>query len=252
MSLIRDGRKLALLKRSIGRDHAEPRPLSPIQVAEYMEEMKSELDDPSGKKTAARLGTSSSLVSDFTHMVNLPPKFHYVFGWGAYKGGSIPWSVFRRAGPFLKNGTITQDDLWTVISGVLQERIPTSSVEEILYLKKKNPEKTIDECCREILNLVPAKIKYVVFITNLDPSVKAGIQKTASDKDVSPNDLAESVLSKHLGKDDTEGVLIKGGHIKIALTEQGRQNLDSVAKREKVPPTAVVNHLLRKDGLGLG
>lgn len=251
MSLIQDGHRLALLKRSVGRDHAEPRPLSPIQVAEYMEEMKSELGDPSGEKTATRLGISSSMVSDFTHMANLPPKFHYVFGWGAYKGGSIPWSMFRRAGPFLKNGTITQDDLWTVISGVLQEQIPTSSVEEIFYLKKKNPDKTIGECCREILNLVPVKIKYVVFITNLDPGVKAGIQKAASGKDVSPDDLAESVLSKHLGKDDTEGVLIKNGQIKVALTEQGRKNLDSVAKREKVPLTVVVNHLLRKDGLGL-
>lgn len=251
MSLIQNGRKLALLKRSVGRDHAEPRPLSPIQVAEYLEEMKSELGDPSGEKTATRLGISASLVSDFTYMVNLPPKFHDVLGWGPYKGDRIPWSMFRRAGPFLKNGTITQDDLWTVISGVHQKRIPTSSVEEILYLKKKNPKKTIGECCREILNLIPDKIKYVVFIASLDPSVKDGIQKAASGKAVSPDDLAESVLSKHLGKDDTEGVLIKNGQIKVALTEQGRKNLDGVAKKEKVPLTMIVNHLLRKDGLGL-
>ena len=250
MSLIQDGRRLALLKRSVGRDHAEPRPLSPIQVAEYMEEMKSDLDDPSGEKTATRLGISSSLVSDFTAMINLPPKFHHLFEWGPYKGGGVPWSVFRRAGPFLKNGTMTQDDLWTVISGVLQEQIPTSSVEEILYLKKKNPDKAMEECCREILNLIPARIKYVVFIADLEPDVKDGIRKAASGKAVSPDDLAESVLSKHLGKGDTEGVLIKNGQIKIALTEQGRKNLSNVAKMEKVPLTEVVTHLL-KDGLGM-
>ena len=250
MSLIHDGRRLALLKRSVGRDHAEPRPLYPIEVAKYMEEMKSELGDPSGEKTATRLGISPSLVSDFTDMVRLPPGLHYVFGWGAYKGGSIPWSMFRRAGHFLRNETITQDDLEVLISGVLQEQIPTSAVEEIMYLKKKNPDKTIEECCQEILNLIPAKIKYVVFISNLEPDIEDAIQKAASGKTMHPDDLAESVLSGHLGESNMEGVLIKNGHIKIALTEQGRKNLDDVAKKEKVMLTDVVNHLLRKDGIG--
>ena len=249
MPLIHDGHKLALLKRSVGRDHAEPRPLSPIQVAEYIEEMKSDLDDPSGRKTAARLGISPSLVSDFTAMIGLPPEFRRLLGWGPHKGG-VPWSVFRRAGPFLRNGTVTQDDLRTVMNGVLQGQIPASLVEEILYLKKKNPDKAIGECRREILNLIPAKTKYVVFVADLEPAVKDGTLKAASDKAVSPDDLVESVLSEHLGQGNTEGVLIRQGRIKIALTERGRKNLGSAAKRNKVPLAAVANRLL-KDGLGL-
>lgn len=250
MSLIQDGRRLALLKRSVGKDHAEPRPLHPIQVAEYIEEMKAELGDSTGKQTAKRLGISTSLVSDFTYMVSLPEKLHHVFGWGPYKGGSIPWSAFRRAGLFLKNGTITQDDLWVLVNGVRQEKIPTSAVEDMLYLKKKNPDKTMAECCREILNVIPVKITHVVFISDLDPGVKEALQKAASGKAVSPDDLAESVLSKRLGE-DAEGVLIKNGQIKIALTEKGRKSLDDVAKEEKVALGDVVNHILRKDGLGL-
>ena len=212
--------------------------------------MKAELGDSTGKQTAKRLGISASLVSDFTYMINLPKKSHYVFGWGPYKGGSIPWSAFRRAGLFLKNGTITQDDLWALVDGVRQEKIPTSAVEDMLYLKKKNPDKTMAECCREILNVIPAKITRVVFVSDLDPGVKEALQKVASGKAVSPDDLAESVLSKRLGE-DTEGVLIKNGQIKIALTEKGRKSLDDVAKEEKVALNDVVNHILRKDGLGI-
>lgn len=250
MSLIQDGRKLALLKRSVGKDHAEPRPLYPIQVAEYIEEMKAELGDSTGKETAKRLGISPSLVSDFTCMISLPEKLHYVFGWGPYKGGSIPWSAFRRAGLFLRNGTITQDDLGVLVSGVQQEQIPASAVEDVLYLKKKNPDKTMAECCREILNVIPVKITHIVFISDLDPDVEKALQKAASGKAVSPDDVAESVLSKRLG-DDTEGVLIKNGQIKIALTEKGRKSLAYVAEEEKVVLADVVNHILRKNGLGL-
>lgn len=250
MSLIQDGRRLALLKRSVGRDHTEPRPLYPIQVAEYIEEMKSELEDPTGEKTAKRLGISTSLMSDFTCMISLPEKLHYVFGWGPYRGGSIPWSAFRRAGLFLKNGTITQDDLEMLVNGVLQEQIPTYTVEDMLYLKKKNPDKTMVECCREILNVIPVKITYVVFISDLDPDVEKALRKAAADKDTSPDDLAESVLSKRLGE-DTKGVLIKNGQIKIALTEKGRKSLDDVAEEEKIMLADVVNHILLKDGLGL-
>ena len=40
MSILTDGIRLARLKRSIGRDHSDPRPLTPIQVAKYLNEMK--------------------------------------------------------------------------------------------------------------------------------------------------------------------------------------------------------------------
>ena len=248
MPLIRDGRRLALLKRSVGRDHAVPRPLSPLQVAECLEEMKSDLADPAGRKTARRLGVSASLVSDFAGMISLPRESRRVLGWGPRRKGSVPWSAFRRAGPLLRDGAITQDDFWALLDGVLQGRVPASAVGDILQLKKKNPDRTAEECRREIMNAVPARKRYVVLVSDLDPDVEAALQEAASAKAASPDALAESALSERLGG-GTEGVLIKDGRIKVALTGQGRSILGDEARGEKAALAGAVNRILR-DALG--
>ena len=211
-----------------------------------MQEMMRELDDPSGTKIAKRLGISTSLVSDFMSFIRIPPQYHGMCTWGPPK----PWSMFRRAGPFLDNGTITLEDLDLLCSGVAADKIPPSSVEAILYLKRKNPSKTIKECCKEILNLIPEKIRYVVFIADLDPNAVDSLKQRATDESISPDDLAESLLAQSLGRENVEGVLIKNDrYIKIALTEQGRRNLGDIAEKEGILLTNITNHLLHKNGL---
>jgi len=111
MTILKDGLNLARLKRSIGRDHADPRPLFPIQVAKYMEEMKKELNDHSSVKTAERLGISTSTIADFVNMLKSPRKFDDVWGWKENKG-RIPWSMFRRVGDFYQKKNYFRREFW--------------------------------------------------------------------------------------------------------------------------------------------
>lgn len=243
LSLLRDGRKLAHLKRSVGRDHFTPRPLYPAQVAEYIEEIVHELDDHSYQKTARRLGVSNNLISDFLSLAKLPKKYADIWGWGSFKGGRIPWSLFRRAGTFLTKKVISEEDLGILVNGVLDEQIPPHLIEDVLYLKKKNPKRSLDDCCREILNLVPKKMKYIVFIADIDKSIIQTIHKRALAESISTDTLAESILATYLGKENLKGVLIKKTYIKIALTEEGRRKLDDITKRNNVLLINIVNHL---------
>ena len=65
MPIIKDGKRLARLKASIGRNHVEPRPLKPIQVARYMQEMKDDLGEKTDKVIAERLEVSPQQIKDF-------------------------------------------------------------------------------------------------------------------------------------------------------------------------------------------
>ena len=126
-------------------------------------------------------------------------------------------------------------------------------MEEILYLERKNPSKTIKGCCKEILRLIPEKARYAVFIADLDPGVADNLKRRAADKSISPDDLAESSLARSLGRENIEEVPIKDGrHIKIALTGQGRGNLGDIAEKEGVPLTGITNRLLCKNGPDCG
>lgn len=249
MSLVHNGKRLALLKRSVGRNHATERPLYPIEVARSMDELAKELDDKSGSKIAKRFNISSSLVSDFRSMMVIPEKYSDVWGWGPFTGGRIPWSMFRRAGTFLKARIINEDELGMLINGVLNEEIPTSAIESILYLRKKNPDKKFEECCSDILKLIPEKVSYIIFIADVKPSVIKSMKKAALTKSTSPDSLVEDVLKKCLGESSVDGVLIKQDrYVKIAFTEEGRKKLDEIASREDVLLSDIINHLFVKEG----
>ena len=250
MSLLQDGIKLARLKRSIGKDHADKRPFTPIEVGKYLEDMMDELDDPSGKIVAERLGISTSLIKDFHGILNSPDNLHYVWGWAGQEG-RIAWSQGREACKFVTDGIISEKELVSLVASVSNGEIKSSDMREIVMLKKRNPDKSFEECCKEISNLVPNVINTIIFITDLEPIVIENIDKRASRDSVSSNDLAESVLIKYLGHENMEGVLIKNqSYIKIAITEHGRQKITSFATKEKMTINKIINHLFIKEGFG--
>lgn len=253
-SILKDGIRLARLKRSIGLDHVDPRPLFPIQVARYMEEMKEELDDPSNRKTAKRLEVSTGLISDFLGMLEAPPiKYDHVWGWGPFKGGRLPWSMCRRMGKFYAQKIISEEDFGRLVNGAQSGKIPTSSIEEIVYLKKKNPKKSFNECCKEISNLIPEKITSIVFIADLDSNIIEKIKEKARKESKSEEEIAESVLSKYLGDENLEGVLIKNDkYIKIALNKNARQKLDEITEKENKTIVEIISYLFLKEGFGNG
>ncbi len=248
MSILHDGVMLARLKRSMGRDHATPRPLSPIEVASCIEDLTQHI---SLNEISKRLNINARVLRDFLNMKKTPKKYHDVWGWGKFVGGKIPWSAFRRAGDFLEKKVITVENFSDLVQGVLNEDICTTDVEDILYLKTKNPDKSFEDCYKEISNMEPEIIKSIVFVADLNSRILKDLNREADSKSMPVDSFAASILRRRLGSDDVEGVLIKHSrHIKIALTEQGRKNLGDAAARENVSLNDVINRLFLLEGFG--
>ena len=101
------------------------------------------------------------------------------------------------------------------------------------------------------MNLVPEKIESIIFITDLDSIVVEKIRKQAHKNSKSDDDIIEPILSKYLGSENIEGVLLKNDkHLKIALNQKGRKKLDEIAGSEKKLIIEIVNHLFLKEGFG--
>ena len=250
MPIISDGIRLARLRRSIGRDHSDPRPLTPFEVASYMQEMKDDLNTSSNKEVAKRLDLKGEqMIKDFLSILDRPSKkFDDVWGWGkSVLGSKIGFSMGRRLGVWYAAKRITGENYDSLVSGMLDEKIPTADIEEILYLIKKNPKKTFEDCCKEIGYLIPNVIKSIVFISDLDPDILEKISKIAKEKETSPNGIAKSILSEYFGLEELEGVLIKNDEfIKVAFSDQGRKKLDKICKEDKISRESIINHLLLK------
>ena len=115
--------------------------------------------------------------------------------------------------------------------------------------KEKNPKKPFGDCYKEILNLIPKRINSIIFVADLDAPVVAHIRKRAHAESVTPGAVAKSVLATYLGSENVKDALIKNdAYIKIALTDQGRKNLDDAVRKEDVSLSVIVNHLFVKEG----
>ena len=267
MPILTDGIRLARLKRSIGRQHADPRPLSPIEVAVYMKEMQDDLSkeslQSSENEIAKRLGCikkidgspNPTLVKDFLGMLERPSeRYDLVWGWGSEEAVKlklkIAWSMCRRLGQYYGKKIITDEDYGMMVSGILEGKIPTSDAIEILALKKKNPEKSFEDCCKEISNLVPEIITSTIFVADLGLDIITKINEKATNESKSVDEIIEPILSKYFEEDELEGFLLKSRYIKIQFSEKGRKKLDEVCKKEKQTTGSIVNHIFTKEGYG--
>ena len=250
MSILTEGITLARLKCSIGREHTNPRPLTPIEVARHMQEIKYALNDSSGSLTAKRLGVSTAIISDFMSLLHAPRKYDDYWGWGKFNGGRLPFSMCRRLGKFYSKNILNEEEFGALVDAVQNEKIPVSAAEEIAYLKKKNREKTFIDCFKEISNMTPQVVRSIVFITDINENTVENLRKTAQEKSVTIEEFMKFILGKYIGNENIDGVLIKKEkYLKIAFNEAGRKKLDEVSTKEKIPLSGIINHICSREGV---
>lgn len=250
MPIIKDGKRLARLKASIGRNHVEPRPLKPIQVARYMQEMKDDLGEKTDKVIAERLEVSPQQIKDFLSLLKRPSeKYDSVWGWGSSNPPvKIGWSMCRRLGAFYAEGVILAEEYDKLVSGLLKGELSTTWAEEILYLKKRNADKSFDECCTEIANLVPDIVESFVVIFDLDEELYSKISEFSEKQGKSVDNVIEDSLAEFFPNEgELEGVLVKDKEIlKVALSKEGRKRLGELCKANKVDLEEIIGKLLEK------
>lgn len=250
MPILKDGKRLARLKVSIGRNHVNPRPLKPIQVARYMQEMKDDLGEKSNKIVSERLEVGPQLIGDFLSLLQRPSeKYDSVWGWGSSNPPvKIGWSMCRRLGAFYTEGVISAEDYDKLVSGLLTGKISTTWAEEILYLKKRNADKSFDECCTEIANLVPDIVESFLVIFDLEEQLYSKISEFSKKQGKSVDSIIEDSLAEFFPNEgELEGVLVKDEEIlKVALSKEGRKRLGELCKENKVDLEEIIGKLLEK------
>ncbi|MDA8030096.1 MAG: hypothetical protein MPK62_02995 [Alphaproteobacteria bacterium] len=219
----------------------------PTEVAKYIMEIH-ELYGESKSQIASRLGVSEILIDNFLSLAKIPEKYHDLLGWGDANDGRIPWSWTRRVGKALDSGLINEAELGKLLNGIEKKEILPKTMEEIIYSRNRNKDITFDQCYKEISNGIPETINFIIFVAELEPIVVEDIHKNSQKLSIDRNVLAESLLSKRVGSENLNGVLIKDDcGIKIAFTEKGRRRLDEICLEENILLKDIINHILVKE-----
>jgi len=134
--------------------HKTERPLSPIEVAELLENL---IDSGTTKKEISKeILLDSTMISRFRRLLSLAPEIQHLVGWGGES--KIPFSTASVIA-HLK----TSEEHKFLVKSTLEHELSKNEVIQIVEVRNKF-SKPINECVEEILKMRPRIIRRYLFI----------------------------------------------------------------------------------------
>lgn len=244
MSMLDNPQRLARLLASLNVPGSD-RPLSPVEVAKEINMMR---DDLGGdlKEAVKRLPISADIVKEFLQLIKLPPEIQDVITWGESSklDGSIGFSVAAKIAK-LKNN----DDVLKLAGTILDMSRPVTKeeVKGVLSLKRRIPNKPIDDCIEEVLNVTrKTTIYYFLFISKIKPNIAAAV--TNSGAGGSNQDKVFSILKDSFPSETLKNTKVTNDRIRLVLEKEGWEFIDSYAERHHLLRQEVITHMLESGG----
>ena len=244
MSLLQNPIRLAQLLSSINISNSD-RPLSPIETAEVIHELLIELGDDK-LELEKRLPLSKSMINNFFKLLFLPPKIKDMIKWGesSKRTGEISFSSACKLSN-LKN----ENDILKLVYAItnLSRPITKTEVADIVSLKNKNHDKSIDDCIKEILNVNrPLIIEHFIFISGIQTSIVKLLQNLSENKSISIGDFAINELSTIFPPNSIKGIKIYNDYTRISFTQEGITFINDYIKYNNILRRDTINHIFTK------
>ncbi|MEM2188910.1 MAG: hypothetical protein QXG35_06220 [Nitrososphaerota archaeon] len=209
------------------------RPLSPIQVAKYLNEW---LQESSATEVSRKLGLKGTeMLREFLSLLQLPSDVQKFFeNWeiGIDKGYRI--SMLDKA-----------EDQREVINAIIRHNLSSSDVRSIVFLKKMNPEIPIEECIRKVLES-RKKVRYHIVLTGIDEDTLQILQIKSEQLHCSAKELVKKLMEDTLGT--SEGVIMldmRGNLIKMVITPKTFKMMKEKAKELNVSFDDLIDRLVK-------
>ena len=191
-----DALELGRLRMSVGYGtHKNMRPLSPIEVGNYLRRVKDA--EKSNSECAEVAQVSVTQVSRFLRILNLPSDIHHLIGWAGK--GSISFSDAVELLP-LKSAR----DQRIVAKAILETDLDKKEIRQIGQLRART-KRPIEQCIKRILEMRPIIKKRQVVIGSIADQntldILSGLAqvKRNSILEFSVEKLGLPVTSGHLG-----------------------------------------------------
>ena len=245
MSILQSPKRLSKLLASINVQYSD-RPLSPIQVAEEIDELLRELD---GNKSELkrRLPISQSIIDGFLRLLKLPKEIQDIIVWGDSNKntGEISFS----AASFICK-LENSDDILKLVGAIhsLDRPITKEEIKDIHSLKKHNSKKTIENCIGEVLGVTrPIVIRHFLFISGIDPAIVKKLKTESQKNDTKLDNFGFDILSKPFPPSALKGAKIHDDYLRLYLSEEGRNFIRKYSDSNNILRKDVINHMFENE-----
>ncbi len=239
--LLRNPQRLAKLLSSIKVDYID-RPLRPVEVAKELQNLLHDMNNDKNE-VIKRLRLSIDMLNQFLRLLELPDEIQDMIMWGVSKTNeSIGFSVATRL-TYLKN----KDDILKTVNAIMimPHPITKTEIKGIIQWKKRNPNKSIEECISNELDIKRTDIiEHFIFISGIDPELVKIIQKLSIDKKQNLHDFTKFLLSKKFPPTSLKNSHMFDDYIRLSLTKIGHASINEYSSYHNILRKNVINHML--------
>ena len=244
MSLLASPKRLAKLLASVNVSHFD-RPLTPIEVAKEIKKLQTELSDNKNELNK-RLSLSPSIIADFLRLLKLPKQIQDIIVWGRPNkdSGEISFTAARHIAKFND-----KKDILKVVGTIhsLPKSITSKEVQNIISIRQTNPDKPIEQCIKETLDVSrPKLLEYYIFISGIKPIIVNMLHGMASNQNTNLNDCAKTILMKTLPRKSIQSINIHNDYLRVTLTKEGIDYIHRYADSFELSRKDVFNDIFEK------
>lgn len=247
MHILNNPTRLAKLLVSINVPNNLGRPLSPMDVAREIEMLQKDLDNDQNE-LVKRLPIKQDMIKQFQSLLKLPPQVQDMIVWGESKRetGALGFSVAARIAMF-NNPSDVLKLVGTVTE--MSHSVTKDEVKNILSMKRRNPNISIEDCLLEILNISrPITIIHYMFISGLNPDIIQVLKKSSQELNQDIHQFAANVLCTIFPERSVEKVKIFADCARLSLAEEGMNFIAKYSKSHNILRQNVLNHMFTLKG----
>ena len=248
MGIFNDPERLAKFLASV-KVHTTERPLSPIQVSEYIQEAIEELGDE--KEVMKRLDIGPSMMNGFKNLrTKVSEDIVNAFNWGKTNVQELSIN-FTTAQLMSTLEPEIQNRLFSYFFEAVEQGIDFPTKEDFKRIKehynKNKPNITIDDAIAYILktDMPPAGFTSAAFMALLNENVFEKLREEAKKRNSTLKEVTLQILRKKLGADFVQSVkIMESGIIRILFSLEGKKEFDRIVSSKKIKKNEFVNNLI--------
>ncbi len=249
MGIFNEPKRLALLLASVKTSGI--RPLSPVQVAEWIQEGIKELGDE--KELMMRLDIGNSMMNGFENLITkVSEDLRQTAVWGKTDVENYKFN-FTALHLMSSLNVEDQNRLFSACTESAKKGITFPTKEEFKrikeYYNKNKPDKTIDDAIAYILKIdrPPAGFAFTSFVALLTADVFERLVQDAEKRGTPINELVSQILAKKFGDDSVKDVKIKeGGIMRILFSKEAKSKFDQMAVSKKSRKNDMINRIVEE------
>lgn len=195
------------------------------------------IDEVGRKLTISRIPIGEDMVDQFLLLKKIPDDKKRSVIWNETEGSGV---VFSSA---LKIARLKNDnDKRKLMSSVIQHGFTKIQTDNIVVLKNKHSDTTIEDCIEEIVKFRPIIVEAYMVILSIK-NIEKNLANLSQTQNKRINDILKEVFEKNLGL-PIDSVSIKGTNTAISMNEKAYKKYEQIISERKLADIDILSNFL--------